>query len=137
VNLKGSELNVIGALNVADVFVDDLIAAAEAGQPADLVNMSSIVASRLSPRFPTYAATKAFLSYLSRNLRVELSPNNVRVTTVAPGIVTTELWQRGEDPASEQWLEQTHADGQFLRPKMWPTSLPLPLLYRFTSTWRS
>ncbi|GLW15713.1 oxidoreductase [Streptomyces sp. NBRC 13847] len=85
------DLNLAGALRVIRAFVPDLIAAAERGDQADLVNISSDAAHRGFPNFAVYCATKAAVTHLSHTLRTELGPRQVRVTNIEPGLVTTEL----------------------------------------------
>ncbi|NEB78688.1 SDR family oxidoreductase, partial [Streptomyces sp. SID14478] len=85
------DTNVSGALRVIRAFVPDLIAAAEAGGTADLVNISSIGAHVPFPNYAVYGATKAALTYLSQSLRTELGPRDVRVTNVEPGLTESEL----------------------------------------------
>ena len=46
------------------------------------------------PNYGVYGATKAAVAHLTRNLRAELGPRGVRVKTVEPGLVATELGDR-------------------------------------------
>ncbi|WP_051852865.1 SDR family oxidoreductase [Streptomyces aureocirculatus] len=93
------DVNVTGAFAVAEEFVPDLLAAAAERGHADLVNISSAAARTILPGFAGYAASKAAFSHLSHNLRARLSPADVRVTTVEPGAVDTELRDHIGDPA--------------------------------------
>lgn len=61
------------------------------GGAADLITTSSIAATRVLEKFSVYSGTKAYLSQLTRLLRVELGRKRVRVATVEPGMVDTEL----------------------------------------------
>ncbi|MCG5213577.1 SDR family oxidoreductase [Streptosporangium sp. KLBMP 9127] len=92
------DLNVTGVMNVIGAFLPHLTAAAEAGRPADLITTSSIAATRILEKFSVYSGTKAYISHLTRLLRVELGPNNVRVATIEPGMVDTELPSHVTDP---------------------------------------
>ncbi|WP_030798549.1 SDR family oxidoreductase [Streptomyces sp. NRRL S-337] len=85
------DTNVAGALRVIRAFTADLIAVAESGRTADLVNISSIGAHIPFPNYAVYGATKAALTYLSQSLRTELGPRDVRVTNIEPGLTDTEL----------------------------------------------
>ncbi|ARF58809.1 SDR family oxidoreductase [Streptomyces gilvosporeus] len=85
------DTNVAGALRIIRAFTPDLIAVAEAGGTADLVNISSIGAHIPFPNYAVYGATKAALTYLSQSLRTELGPRDVRVTNIEPGLTDTEL----------------------------------------------
>jgi NADP-dependent 3-hydroxy acid dehydrogenase YdfG len=85
------DTNVTGALRLIQAFTPDLIAAAGEGLTADLVNISSIGAHAIFPGYAVYGATKAALTQLSAALRADLSPYDVRVTNVEPGLTDTEL----------------------------------------------
>ena len=66
---------------------------AEAGEGA-IVNMSSVVG--LAPEFgmSVYGATKAFVTFLSQGLSLELGPKGVYVQAVLPAATRTEIWER-------------------------------------------
>lgn len=85
------DTNVTGVLRLAGAFVPGLIAAAAEGRTADLVNISSIAADGVYPAFGVYSASKAAVTQLSASLRADLSPYDVRVTNLEPGLVDTEL----------------------------------------------
>ncbi|MDI1462558.1 SDR family oxidoreductase [Catellatospora sp. KI3] len=89
--LRMLDTNVSGVLRVVRAFSADLLAAAAAGQPADLVNISSIGAHVAFPNYAVYGATKAALTHLSTGLRTEFGPRDVRVTNIEPGLTDTEL----------------------------------------------
>ncbi|AGL20707.1 SDR family oxidoreductase [Actinoplanes sp. N902-109] len=83
--------NVTGLVHTARAFIDDLLAAAADGRPADLVLVGSVAGHQVFLNYAVYDATKAAVAHLARNLRAELGPRGVRVRTVEPGVVTTEL----------------------------------------------
>jgi NADP-dependent 3-hydroxy acid dehydrogenase YdfG len=59
-----------------------------------------------------YAATKFAVHALGDSLRMELVPHGIRVTTVAPGLVDTEIttsWPDSEDTA--RFRERLRKDG--------------------------
>jgi NADP-dependent 3-hydroxy acid dehydrogenase YdfG len=92
------DLNVTGVMNVIGAFVPQLINSAAQGKPADLITTSSIAATRVLEKFSVYSGTKAYISQLTRLLRVELGRKMVRVSTVEPGMVDTELPLHVTDP---------------------------------------
>jgi 3-oxoacyl-[acyl-carrier protein] reductase len=55
-----------------------------------IVNLSSIASENPVPNSSLYAATKGAIDTLSMALSKELGPRNIRVNTVAPGLVDTE-----------------------------------------------
>jgi NADP-dependent 3-hydroxy acid dehydrogenase YdfG len=98
------DLNVTGAMRVIGAFTPALIEAAAKGGVADLVNISSIAAQNVFPTFAVYSATKAAISHLSRHLRSELGPKDVRVSMIEPGLVETELASHVTDKAVSDWI---------------------------------
>jgi NADP-dependent 3-hydroxy acid dehydrogenase YdfG len=87
------DLNVTGLLAAFRTFTPDLLAAAEAGRTADVVNISSIGAWMTFPAYSVYGATKAAVSAFSQHVRADLGPKNVRVTNIEPGLTSSELTQ--------------------------------------------
>ncbi|MFS4091150.1 SDR family oxidoreductase [Streptomyces sp. AF1A] len=99
------DLNISGLMNVIGAFTPQLVRAGAERGVADLINTSSSAARNLYPTFAVYAGTKAFVSHLSKHLRMELGPKNVRVSAIEPGIVGTELQDHVTDPGALAWLE--------------------------------
>ncbi|MFE1594095.1 SDR family oxidoreductase [Nocardia sp. NPDC058705] len=83
--------NINGLLYTGRAFIDDLLAAADAGRTADLVLVGSIGGHVSFPNYGVYCATKAAVAHLTRNLRTEFGPRGVRVKNIEPGFVGTEL----------------------------------------------
>ncbi|MGE2715790.1 SDR family oxidoreductase [Mycolicibacterium litorale] len=110
------DLNVTGVMNVTGAFVPQLIEAAAAGRPADLISTSSIAATRVLEKFSVYSGTKAYISQLTRLLRVELGRKMVRVSTVEPGMVDTELPSHVTDPDASKLMADLLADIDVLSP---------------------
>jgi NADP-dependent 3-hydroxy acid dehydrogenase YdfG len=85
------DVNLRGVLWTGRVFLADLLAEAAEGRPADLVHVGSIAGATAYPHYGVYSATKAAVAQLTAGLRVELGPRGVRIRTVQPGLVPTEL----------------------------------------------
>jgi len=100
------DTNVRGLLSTGRVFANDLIAAAEEGERADLVHVGSIGGHQIFPNYGVYAATKAAVAHLTRNLRAELGPRGVRVKNIEPGLVATELGDHIQNEAGRAGLEE-------------------------------
>jgi len=111
------DTNVRGLLSTGRAFVDDLLAAAAEGQPADLVHVGSIGGHLTFQSYGVYAATKAAVAHLTRNLRTELGPRGVRVKTIEPGMVGTELGDHMQHEAGIQVLEQMLSQIKPLEPE--------------------
>ncbi|MFE6196108.1 SDR family oxidoreductase [Streptomyces sp. NPDC057838] len=98
------DLNITGLMNVIAAFLPHLTASAAEGRPADLINTSSIAATRILEKFSVYSGTKAYISHLTRLLRVELGRKMVRVATIEPGMVDTELPDHVTDPDASKLM---------------------------------
>ncbi|WP_323097418.1 SDR family oxidoreductase [Intrasporangium sp. YIM S08009] len=83
------EVNLLGAITVTEVFLDQLKAAAPDGG-SDIINISSVAGRTARAGNGVYAATKWGMNGWSESLRQELLPD-VRVTLIEPGVVATEL----------------------------------------------
>lgn len=97
--------NLRGVLRVTHAFLPQLLAAADADNPSDLLNVSSIGARIPFPGYAVYGATKAAVSHLSRTLRTELGPRGVRVTNVEPGLTHSELADHVDNDALSGQLQ--------------------------------
>jgi len=111
------DLNITGLMNVIGAFTPQLVKAGTGRGVADLVNTSSIAAQNLVPNFAVYSGTKAFVTHLSRHLRMELGPKNVRVAAIEPGIVGTELQGHVTDQGTRDWLASTREAIEWLTPQ--------------------
>jgi len=61
-----------------------------------IVNLSSVSGVVGTPNRVPYAATKGAVDAATRSLAVELGPSGIRVNSVAPGVVDTDLWARNK-----------------------------------------
>ncbi len=60
-----------------------------------IVTVSSVAAGHVAhPAFGPYALTKAALDHFTDSLRLELSPQGIRVCSLAPGLVDTEIYDK-------------------------------------------
>ncbi|GHH84702.1 NAD-dependent epimerase [Streptomyces sulfonofaciens] len=79
--------NLTGAANATFCAVPHLVAAGGGA----VVNVSSRGAFRGEPDCPAYGASKAALNAFGQSMAVALAPRNIRVGTVAPGFVETDM----------------------------------------------
>ena len=56
-----------------------------------IINISSILGTKVRPNAGVYAATKFAIEALSESLRMELAGTNIQVSCIEPGLVMTEL----------------------------------------------
>ncbi|WP_329139229.1 SDR family oxidoreductase [Streptomyces sp. NBC_01476] len=111
------DLNITGLMNVIGAFVPQLVTSAGERGVADLINTSSIAAQNIFPNFAVYSGTKAYVTHLSRHLRTELGPKNVRVAAIEPGIVGTELQSHVTDAGALEWLDGSKETVDWLTPQ--------------------
>ena len=83
------EVNLLGAITVTEVFLDQLKDGADE-RGGDIINISSVAGRTARAGNGVYAATKWGVNGWSEALRQELLPD-VRVTLIEPGVVATEL----------------------------------------------
>ncbi|WP_085633771.1 SDR family NAD(P)-dependent oxidoreductase [Pseudomonas sp. R16(2017)] len=82
------DTNLKGAWTVAQESARRLIAAGHGGS---LINVTSILASRVAGAIAPYVAAKAGLAHLTRAMALELARHGIRVNALAPGYVMTDL----------------------------------------------
>lgn len=81
------DVNVMGLLNGSQA----VLPAMKARRGGTLINISSIAGRKTFPYHAAYCGTKFAVHAISENLREEVADDNVRVITIAPGAVETEL----------------------------------------------
>ncbi|MDL5159769.1 SDR family NAD(P)-dependent oxidoreductase [Actinomycetospora termitidis] len=102
------EVNLLSAVRATRAAVPHLVRRA----PSAIVTVCSVNATLPDPGVIDYSAAKAALRSFCKSLSKELGPSGVRVNTVSPGPVETDLWlgaggvaetigqAQGADPAS-------------------------------------
>jgi 3-oxoacyl-[acyl-carrier protein] reductase len=80
------------------------------GQGGSIINISSIIGLRGYAGLATYAATKAGLDGMTRALARELGPRQIRVNSIAPGYLETEMTHGLEDSQRQQIVRRTPMD---------------------------
>ncbi len=81
------DVNVLGLLNG----MHSVLAPMKARNSGTVINISSIAGKKTFPDHAAYCGTKFAVHAISENVREEVAASNVRVTTIAPGAVETEL----------------------------------------------
>ncbi|EJG1633066.1 SDR family oxidoreductase [Vibrio parahaemolyticus] len=81
------DVNVLGLLNG----MHSVLASMKARNSGTMINISSIAGKKTFPDHAAYCGTKFAVHAISENVREEVAASNVRVTTIAPGAVETEL----------------------------------------------
>jgi NADP-dependent 3-hydroxy acid dehydrogenase YdfG len=84
---KMIDTNVKGLLYISRIILPGMVER-KAGH---VVNISSIAGKEVYANGNVYCASKFAVDALSRGMRIELSPHNVKVTSINPGAVETEF----------------------------------------------
>jgi NADP-dependent 3-hydroxy acid dehydrogenase YdfG len=97
-------INVLGLLYCAHAALPHLVSAA-GGEPrrvSDMINISSVAGRVARRNSGVYNLTKFGVGAFSESLRQEVAPRHVRVSTIEPGAVDTELSGHNRPEIQEQ-----------------------------------
>ena len=107
-DVSAADYDVVANLNVkALLFVSQAVARrlVEAGRPGSIIHISSQMGHVSAPRRAVYSATKFAVEGLSKAMAIELGPHNIRVNTVCPTFIETELTAKNlSDPDFRSWV---------------------------------
>ncbi|KAF1027046.1 MAG: putative oxidoreductase [Pseudomonas sp.] len=95
------DVNVKGLLNGIHAVASSMVER----KGGTIINVGSVAGHKTFPNHVAYVGTKFAVHGISENLREELSPHNVRVITIAPGAVETELLSHTTDDAIKTGYE--------------------------------
>ena len=87
------DINTKGVMNSVHAVMNGMIGR----RHGTLVMMSSIAGRKIYPDHTVYCGTKYFVHAVSESLREYLSPHDVRVIVVSPGIIDTEVLDHVKD----------------------------------------
>lgn len=85
---KSFEVNVKAIINVSQIVAQGMIARKQSGS---IVNVSSQASLRALENHAVYCATKGALDSLTRTMAFELGPHQIRVNSVNPTVVLTDM----------------------------------------------
>lgn len=88
--------NLYSAYNITRAFINGMMERKE----GHIFNVSSIAGLQAYPNGGSYSISKFAMTGLSKALREELKPYNVRVTNIAPGATLTDSWAGTDLPKS-------------------------------------
>ncbi len=91
------QTNVLGAAATISAVVSKMVER----RRGHLVGISSLGAFRSLPRVSAYCASKAFLAMYLQGLRLEVRSAGVKVTTIYPGFVKSEMTAGDNQPAEK------------------------------------
>jgi NAD(P)-dependent dehydrogenase (short-subunit alcohol dehydrogenase family) len=99
---KVMDLNVKSPFFLTQALHEPLKKAASAGQPAKVINITSIDGQRLNPwETYSYHASKSALIYLTKRMAARLVSDHINVTSIAPGAFASEMNKAARDHGSE------------------------------------
>lgn len=87
--------------------------ALQAGQPAAIVNLSSLAGVTAVPNRAAYVSSKHAVVGLTRAMAIELGTSGIRVNAVTPGMIFTPMTAvMFEDPENVRRIRERHALGR-------------------------
>lgn len=99
-------INVMGVLNGIHVVLKDM----KQRKSGTIINVSSVAGRKTFPNHAAYCATKFAVHALTENIREEVAMDDVRLITIAPGAVETDLLSHTTDEdikaGYEDWKQQ-------------------------------
>ncbi len=108
-----ANINIKAAFFVAKTVAKRMVAA---GRPGSIINASSMMGHVAGPNRTTYVTSKHAIEGLTKAMAIELGPHGIRVNSVAPAVIETEMTAPIlSDPARRGWLEGKTALGRFGR----------------------
>jgi NADP-dependent 3-hydroxy acid dehydrogenase YdfG len=95
------DINIKGLLYTAHAAIPHLVAAAESSPRgvSDMINTSSVAGRQARPGGSVYSLTKFGVAAFSESIRQEVATRHLRVSSLEPGLVATELQDHLSDRA--------------------------------------
>jgi len=108
------DVNIRGVLNGIHLVLSDMVER----KTGTIINMGSIAGRKTFSSHAVYCGTKFAVHAITENIREEVAGSNVRLLTIAPGMVYTELLDHGcEESARQGWLDYAEQIGGALDPQ--------------------
>jgi NAD(P)-dependent dehydrogenase (short-subunit alcohol dehydrogenase family) len=96
------DLNLKSTVFVSQAVTAQLVAA---GRPGSIIHISSQMGHVGGPKRAVYSASKFAVEGLTRAMAIELGPHNIRVNTICPTFIETELTATTlSDPDFRSWV---------------------------------
>lgn len=103
-----NDVNVLGVLNGMQAVLPSM----KKQQRGTIINIGSIAGRKTFPDHAAYVGTKFAVHAMTENVREEVADDNIRLTTIAPGVVETELINHTSDDGIKQgykdWKSSIH-----------------------------
>ena len=85
------DINLMGMVHTFQPFISPMKQSAQQGHPAQLVGVASVAGIRGLAGAGAYSASKAAVINYLESLRIEMAPQQISVTTIAPGYVRSPM----------------------------------------------
>jgi len=99
-------VNLNGVFFVAQAFAKKLVKAKRPGSIINTASMSGTIVNIPQPQ-ASYNASKAGVIHLTKSLAIELAEHNIRVNSISPGYIETDLTVHVRKDWIDKWLELT------------------------------
>ncbi|XP_049632871.1 carbonyl reductase [NADPH] 2-like [Suncus etruscus] len=108
---RSFHVNLRSVVQVSQIVAHGMV---KRGVPGSIVNVSSIVAHTALPNVAVYSSTKGAMTMLTKVMAAELGPHKIRVNSVNPTVVMTNMGKQVlEDPELFKRLQERHPLGKF------------------------
>ncbi|MBP6430569.1 MAG: SDR family oxidoreductase [Ferruginibacter sp.] len=101
---KQIETNLYSAYHLTRKLLPTMMANATKNNPKHIFNICSVASLQAYPNGGAYSISKFAMAGFSKNLRQEMLPHHIKVTTVYPGAVFTNSW-KGFDNTDNRIME--------------------------------
>ena len=118
--LDAEQIDRMHAVNVRAplLLIRALVPAMAAAGGGAIISVSSVSALVGTPHRAAYAASKGAIDAATRSLAIELGPAGIRVNSVAPGVVDTDMWARNKTvPGVVEQVEAQTPLGRWSQPE--------------------
>lgn len=103
--LKVIDVNLNGIYYVAQAFGKYLIMNNKKGNIVNTASMSATIVN-IPQRQPSYNASKAAVDHLTKSLAVEWATKGIRVNSISPGYMNTEMTAREKKELRDSWISK-------------------------------
>jgi len=99
-------VNLNGVFFVAQAFAKNLVKNKRPGSIINTASMSGTIVNIPQPQ-ASYNASKAAVIHLTKSLAIELAPHEIRVNSISPGYIETDLTAHVRKDWIDEWLKLT------------------------------
>ncbi len=97
------ETNFIAQFNLSQIISRYMIIS----KSGSIINVASVAGMENEPAGVAYGSSKAAVIFYTKTMAKELGQHGIRVNSVSPGFIDTDLWQNRPEESVERVLSQT------------------------------